>query len=68
MLRHFGAKPPQVEFDRRERGGFGVELIERGTAFELGGSATLEMADRGLHCRLFIPANAEHMSVESPAD
>ena len=73
-----GYGPPHLEFDWRERGGpksegmapngFGVELIERGTPFELGGTAKLEIADGGMHCRLAIPANAEHMSVEASAD
>jgi CheB methylesterase len=41
--------------------GFGAELIERGIRFELQGEAKLEAVDRGLHCRIVVPANPEYL-------
>jgi two-component system CheB/CheR fusion protein len=68
-----GYTPPQLTFDWTERNGpkspeiakhgFGVDLIERGTPFELGGRATLETVDGALHCRLVIPATPENMTL-----
>ncbi len=37
------------------RRGFGTKLIERGTAHELHGKATLDFNENGLHCELSLP-------------
>ncbi len=40
------------------RQGFGTKLIERSTAYELGGTATLEYLEEGLRCELIFPCAA----------
>ena len=45
--------------------GFGTELIERGIRFELQGEAKLETVNGGLHCRIVIPANPQHLTFGS---
>jgi len=64
-----------LEIDWQEEGGpkvdgfgaagFGTELIERGIRFELQGEAKLETVNGGLHCRIVIPANPQHLTFGS---
>jgi two-component system, chemotaxis family, CheB/CheR fusion protein len=61
------ADPTQLIFDWRERGGprvappqrkgFGSELLERTTAFELKGKTTLDFSPAGLRCTIAMPLN-----------
>jgi two-component system, chemotaxis family, CheB/CheR fusion protein len=70
-----GDDPPRLELewiehggpkiDRLPKRGFGTELIERGIPFELQGEAKLEAVDGAFHCRIFIPANPEHLTFGS---
>jgi two-component system CheB/CheR fusion protein len=70
-----GDRPPCLELNWQEEGGpkidgfgtpgFGTELIERGIRFELQGEAKLETVNGGLHCRIVIPANPEHLTFGS---
>jgi two-component sensor histidine kinase len=41
--------------DGRPRAGFGTTMIERGLAYQLGGSARLEFCRQGLRCRMELP-------------
>jgi two-component system, chemotaxis family, CheB/CheR fusion protein len=73
-----GDRPSRLELTWLERGGpkidglprrgFGTELIERGVRFELQGEAQLGVVDGGLHCRIVIPANPQHITFGSPPD
>jgi two-component sensor histidine kinase len=73
-----GDRPPRLELTWAEQGGpkidglpsrgFGTELIERGIRFELQGEARLGVIDGGLHCRIVIPANPQHIAFGSPSD
>ena len=73
-----GDRPTQLELTWTERGGpkidglpkhgFGTELIERGVRFELEGEAKLGVIDGGLHCRIVIPADPQHMTFGPPSD
>jgi two-component system, chemotaxis family, CheB/CheR fusion protein len=45
------------------RRGFGTELIEKGTPFELEGEANLKIVDGGVQCRISVPANYNNLSV-----
>jgi PAS domain S-box-containing protein len=44
---------------RPTRRGFGMELIERTLAYELGGETTLAFMPTGLHCRIVLPLSDE---------
>ncbi len=69
-----GDHPARLELTWRESGGprvdalpkrgFGAELIERGIRFELQGDARLETMNGGLHCRIVVPANPDHLIFE----
>jgi len=48
--------------------GFGTELIERGVRFELQGEAEIGVVDGGLHCRIVIPINPQHITVGTRSD
>ena len=73
-----GGGPQHLELIWAERGGpkidnlpkrgFGTELIERGIRFELQGEAELGAIDGGLHCRILIPVNPQHIIVGTPSD
>jgi len=73
-----GGGPQHLELIWTERGGqkiddlpkrgFGTELIERGVRFELQGEAELGVVDGGLHCRIVIPVNPQHIIVGTPSD
>jgi two-component sensor histidine kinase len=56
------------KIDRLPRHGFGTELIERGIRFELQGEAKLGVVDGGLHCRIVVPANPQHITFGPPPD
>jgi two-component system CheB/CheR fusion protein len=70
-----GDHPQRLEISWQEQGGpktdglgtagFGTELIERGIRFELQGEAKLETVNGGLHCRIAIPANPQHLTLGS---
>jgi two-component system CheB/CheR fusion protein len=40
-----------------KRRGFGLELIERTLAYDLGGRASLEFGANGVHCSVALPAD-----------
>jgi two-component system CheB/CheR fusion protein len=73
-----GSDPPHLELMWTERGGpkidnlpkrgFGTELIERGVRFELQGETEIGAVDGGLHCRIVIPVNPQHIIVGTPSD
>jgi len=73
-----GDRPTRLELIWAERGGpkidelpgrgFGTELIERGIRFELQGEAKLEVVEGGLHCRIVIPANPQHITFGPPPE
>jgi two-component sensor histidine kinase len=54
------------KIDELPKRGFGSELIERGIRFELQGEAKIDAVDGGLHCRIVIPANPQHMTFGPP--
>jgi two-component sensor histidine kinase len=56
------------KIDDLPKRGFGTELIERGIRFELQGEAELGVVDGGLHCRIAIPVNPQHIIVGMPSD
>ncbi|MBI0539302.1 hypothetical protein D9599_27620 [Roseomonas sp. KE2513] len=45
-----------------ERHGFGLRLLERGLARQLGGSVGLDFSASGLRCRMQLPLNEERVS------
>jgi two-component sensor histidine kinase len=53
------------KIDGLPKHGFGTELIERGIRFELQGEAKLGVVDGGLHCRIVVPANPQHITFGS---
>jgi two-component system CheB/CheR fusion protein len=73
-----GMEPQHLELVWTERGGpkidnlpkrgFGTELIERGVRFELQGETEIGSVDGGLHCRIVIPVNPQHIIVGTPSD
>jgi two-component system CheB/CheR fusion protein len=73
-----GIEPQHLELVWTERGGpkidnlpkrgFGTELIERGVRFELQGETEIGVVDGGLHCRIVIPVNPQHIIVGTPSD
>jgi two-component system CheB/CheR fusion protein len=73
-----GGGPQHLELIWAERGGpkidnlpkrgFGTELIERGVRFELEGETEIGVVDGGLHCRIVIPVNSQHIIVGRPSD
>jgi two-component system CheB/CheR fusion protein len=52
--RETGVRTPGTRPARR---GFGIEMIERTLAYELGGEAKLEFGADGLHCSIVLPVN-----------
>jgi two-component system CheB/CheR fusion protein len=56
------------KIDDLPKRGFGTELIERGVRFELQGETEISVADGGLHCRIVIPVNPQHIIVGRPSD
>jgi two-component system CheB/CheR fusion protein len=54
--------------DNLSKRGFGTELIERGVRFELQGETEIGVVDGGLHCRIVIPVNPQHIIVGAPSD
>jgi two-component system CheB/CheR fusion protein len=72
-----GGDPQHLELIWAERGGpkidnlpkrgFGTELIERGARFELQGETGIGVVDGGLHCRIIIPVNPQHIIVGTPS-
>jgi two-component system CheB/CheR fusion protein len=56
------------KIDNLPRRGFGTELIERGIRFELQGETEIGVVDGGLHCRIVIPVNPQHIIVGTPSD
>ena len=73
-----GDRPTRLELTWAEHGGpkidelpgrgFGTELIERGIRFELQGEARLDIVEGGLHCRIVIPANPQHITFGPPPE
>jgi two-component system CheB/CheR fusion protein len=49
------------KIDDLPKRGFGTELIERGIRFELQGETEIGVVDGGLHCRMVIPVNPQHI-------
>jgi two-component sensor histidine kinase len=45
--------------EKPERRGFGMELIERTLAYDLGGIARLRFTPKGVHCTINLPADGE---------
>jgi two-component system CheB/CheR fusion protein len=55
------------KIDNPPKRGFGTELIERGVRFELEGETEIGVADGGLHSRIVIPVNPQHIIVGTPS-
>jgi two-component system CheB/CheR fusion protein len=54
--------------DNLSKRGFGTELIERGIRFELQGETEIGVVDDGLHCRMVIPVNPQHIIAGTQSD
>lgn len=54
--------PPIPSPPPAERHGFGLRLLERGLARQLGGSVRLDFPEAGLHCRISLPFKQERVS------
>jgi len=49
-----------------KRKGFGIELLDRTTAFELEGKTTLTHDASGLHCTIVVPSNSPVVDTPAP--
>jgi two-component sensor histidine kinase len=56
------------KIDDLPKRGFGTELIERGIRFELQGETEIGVVDDGLHCRMVIPVNPQHIIAGTQSD